>query len=69
MKKTIVWLMNMVDIMGINYERETLISGYYFEPFDGSKVPSGINVKLPSERKDSIRYTGRSVWNFDGDED
>ena len=34
MKKTIVWLMNMVDIMGINYERETLISGYYFEPFD-----------------------------------
>ena len=27
--------MNMVDIMGINYERETLISGYYFEPFDG----------------------------------
>ncbi len=25
----------MVDIMGMNYEKETLISGYYFEPFDG----------------------------------
>ena len=24
-----------LDHMGINYERETLISGYYFEPFDG----------------------------------
>ena len=21
--------------MGMNYEKETLISGYYFEPFDG----------------------------------
>ena len=24
--------------MGMNYERETLISGYYFEPFDGDEL-------------------------------